>query len=170
MNNEKEKNHLLSNTDNQTNKVKTREFKFLKSDYYVYKNTCLLKAIRVKRVREVSDYFLVINGVKLKPTTITKTWVKWDFATLRKMFQEALGVTKIENEWIALEETLYHNEVNIAQKHYTQLTYEEYHTSIMTSELQVALFIKASTVPKQLEAEEDVYISDVHQTTYGPNA
>lgn len=170
MNSQNEKNQLSTTTQSETNKVKTREFKFLKSDFFVYKNTCLLQAIRIKRVREISDIYLVINGVKLKPTTITKTWVKWDFPTLRKMFQEALGDNKEENQWIALEETLYHNEVNIAQKHYTNLTYDEYHGSVMTSELQVALFFKSTTIPKQLEAEEDVFISDIHQTTYGINA
>lgn len=163
-------NQLSSNTNNPESRVKTREFKFLKSEYFVYKNTCLLKALRVKRVREISQYLLVINGIKIKPTTVTKFWVKWDLAEIRKLFQEALGGTKEENEWISLEDRLYYNEVNIAQKHYTNLTYEEYHSSIMTSELQVSLFIFGSSIPKQLEAEEDVYISDVHQTTYGQNA
>ena len=55
MNSQNEKNQLSTNTQSETNKVKTREFKFLKSDFFVYKNTCLLQAIRIKRVREISD-------------------------------------------------------------------------------------------------------------------
>jgi len=140
--------------------VLKRSFRFVRDDFFVYKNTCMLKLIKVRKTREITNLQLVVNGYKINPTKQDKTWAVWDFATIRSEFRDVLGETPDEVNKIRLEDTFYYNESILAPPHYTKLTFDQLHNSILTSELQVALSFKASTVPTILEAEEEVYMSD----------
>jgi len=157
----------MQTKDQFTSPVNTREFRFERKDYFIYKNTCLLKLLKVRKTREITNLQLVINGLKLNPTKEDKIWATWDFGVLREKFRDCLGLTPEENDQIALEDMLYYNEANVSSQHYSKLKFEELHNSVMTSSLQIALSFRASTVPTFLEAEEVVYISDIHLERYG---
>ena len=139
----------------------TRQFRFTKKEYYVYKNTCLLKSLKVKKNRECKRFFLIINGVKLKPTSEDNNFAVWDFAAMRKNYQTLLGMNQEEHNMLRLEDTFYYNEVFTAAKYYTKIPSDALHSSVMTSELQIALFPIGTTLSTFIEAEEEVYLSDV---------
>ena len=133
-----------------------RNFVFSRDSFYVYRNTCLLKWLRVKNINGCTNPSLVINGVKLPPTCVDKKWITWDFSVIRDACRNEIE----DNNLIRLCENFRHNTFE-AQPHY-DVSFDELENAIFTSELQIALWCEGA-VPQKIDAQEEVWVSKMQQ-------
>jgi hypothetical protein len=129
-----------------------RNFTFSRDSFYVYKNTCLLKWLRVRNIAGCTNPSIIINGVRLAPTCIDKKWITWDFSIIRDMCRDEVE----DNNIIRLSENFRYNTFE-ASSHY-DLSLEDLESAIFTSGLQIALWLEGPA-PTTLEAQEEVYLS-----------
>jgi hypothetical protein len=144
-----------------------RKYKSYEYEGFVYKNTCLLKSIKIKRSRELRKVSIVINSVELQPSHTTETHFIFDFKVIREKCRNSEGETPEENDLIALEQALVYNQL-VAIRYYTIVPVENFKNSVFTSALQIGFkptFYVAKTHRNEntkdrfVEVEEEVYKS-----------
>jgi hypothetical protein len=140
-----------------------RPFSFQKSTFYIYKNTCLLRQLRVEKDRTFDSAVLVINGVEIQPSSYDSKYLKWDFGVIRPQMREMLGLTAEEHTLLRVENTLVVNQFE-AKKFY-DLPDEEFGRCVFTSGLQIGLKPlqkgKISCRSASIKAEEEVHLSSI---------
>jgi len=140
-----------------------RNFTFTRDSFYVYKNTCCVKWIRVKKTKHTSAWSIVINGVKLAPTCIDDRWVTWDFSIIREACRDEIQ----NNDLIRLDENFRWNTV-AAMAHYKNVPLDELDHAVFTSGLQIALYCEGHP-PAVIDAQEDVFSSDLQLKNEKPD-
>jgi hypothetical protein len=139
-----------------------RKFKIFHKEDYAYKNTSLIKSIKVNRTKDtkkIKACLLCINNVPLEPNIATDKYWIWDFEIIREDIRELFGETKRENELLSLESTFVFNSLKAIQ-HYTQ-NKEVLKGSVFTSALRLQFL--PDTEVEMLEADEIVYASDIQK-------
>jgi hypothetical protein len=141
----------------------TRKYKAHSYEGFVFKNTCLLKSLKIKKSRELRSITIRVNGVDLSPSSESGTHYTFDFAAIRNTCRNAFGFTKEENDLICIEETFAHNAF-LAMQYYKAVPVTEFKNTVFTSALQLAFIPKQYTKEiKDIEVEEEYYLSDVNR-------
>ena len=140
-----------------------RDFCANRIEAYIYKNTCLLKSITVKRPKEMRKLCIRINGIDIQPTYTTNEKYIFDFAKIRKSIRDNIftATTQHDNELIQLEEMFSFNALQAAQYYSKLNTNILLDDTIFTSALQIAFVPTISYPPKTIEFTEEVYESDI---------
>jgi hypothetical protein len=133
-----------------------RKYKSHQYEHFVYKNTCLLKSILVKKARELRSVSLIINGVELQPSSENLTHFVFNFKAIRENLRSVFGFDQAENDLLCLEETLGYNGF-LSMNYYSAVPVAEIKNTVFTSALQIAFKPKAKTLPQFIEVEEEVY-------------
>ena len=134
-----------------------------------YINVCMIRDWKIKRVPNLTDLQVSINGVSIKPSSKNDQYFVFNFPTLRAKWFELLGQTSIECDLIALEDACMYNQL-AAIGQYSQVPKASMKGSLFTNELNIVFQPVWKTRSKQhaskLEVIEEYYISDVHRNTY----
>jgi len=142
----------------ETSSVK-REFKVKLEEGYRYKNVCLLQNLKVKKHKSFKLVTMLINGVVITPTEVTKTDYIFDMAQVRKANREIVfPEDQNEQNRIRLENMFVYNGLK-AISFYPNPTNEVLQNSIFTMELEIMFKVQSTKPPKHLEIEEVVYTS-----------
>ena len=125
----------------------------------------------VKRIPEIQNIDLYINGVMIKPSSTTAEHFIYDFGVLRKKWFDLLGSTPAENDLLAVEDLCMYNQLR-AVEHYNKAPKELLNSSMFVKDVEIFFkpqfksSLKQHQIPLHLEIDEYYLVSDIHKTTY----
>jgi|688.fasta_scaffold371167_2 hypothetical protein len=153
--------------------LETRNYTSKAEHGFVYKNTCLLRSLKIKKSRELRSIQVIINSVFIDPSSESSSHYIFDFKAIRDRCRETLGGTKEENDLMTLEDTLAYNQLH-AMRHYLKTPVSELKNCVFTSSLQIAFCPKFYSSSKgqllgsSIDVDEEFYKSDFnHNNGFG---
>ncbi len=148
-----------TNTKNQPI-LETRTTYSRREEGFVYKNTSLIRRLRISR-KQCPKISFIINGVIIPPTDTSLSTLTWDMSEVRSRLRNEIEI----NDWIRLDSTLGNRSLDAIQ-YYTNLPSNEFEETIFTKDLRVIIkpmeekTVQAYTI-KEIEIEEEFFHSDI---------
>lgn len=133
-------------------------------------NVGLIKQWKVERVPNLVDIYVIINGVKVKPSSKTEQHFIFNFPILREKWLDLMGNTTAECDLMALEDACMYAQLQ-ALEHYKKVPKEVMRGSIFTKDLNINWIplwksrTKNDEITKIMITEQYI-ISDIHRDTY----
>ncbi len=137
-------------------KIQTRNYKLKREDKFAFRNTCLVQNLRIERARNLLHLRLVINEVKLEPTSKAHDHFVFDIPTIRENIRNLEPFGPENNLLLSLEDALVFNQMNAMS----------YYKSVPSSDLYNVLFTKDMAVQFELVVKADVSELNVTETYY----
>ena len=142
-----------------SSKIQTRNYKLKREDAFAFRNTCVVKTLRVERARNLLHLRLVINEVKLEPTKKAHDHFIFDVPTIRQQIRELEPFGPANSLLLSLEDALVYNQMN-ASSFYKTLSKDELYTILFTKDMAVQFELTVKADVSELEVTETSYMSD----------
>ncbi len=133
-------------------------------------NVGLIKQWKVERLPNLINIFVIVNGVRVYPSSKTDQYFIFNFPTLREKWFDLLGNTTAECDLMALEDACMYAQLQ-AIEHYKKTPKEVMKGCLFTQDLTINWMpewksrTKNDNVNKIMIVEQYI-ISDIHRDTY----